>query len=120
MHTLNTARFLVSSVAAGLLSATVNAQDIKAPEDVAKAPTDAQVEKSGLASKVVKKGTGDLKPGATDKVKVHYTGWTTDGKMFDSSVQRGEPSTFGLNQVIKGWTEGLQLMVEGEKRSMSN
>jgi peptidylprolyl isomerase len=47
---------------------------------------------------------------------VNYTGWTTDGKMFDSSVQRGEPATFSLNQVIPGWTEGLQMMVEGEKR----
>ena len=49
-------------------------------------------------------------------MRVHYTGWTTDGKMFDSSVERGSPSEFGLNQVIKGWTEGLQLMVAGEKR----
>ena len=47
---------------------------------------------------------------------VHYTGWTTDGKMFDSSLVRGQPATFGLDQVIRGWTEGLQLMVEGEKR----
>jgi peptidylprolyl isomerase len=47
---------------------------------------------------------------------VHYTGWTTDGKMFDSSVARGEPATFPLNGVIKGWTEGVQLMVVGEKR----
>ncbi|CAE7362091.1 fkpA [Symbiodinium natans] len=49
-------------------------------------------------------------------VTVDYTGWTTDGKLFDSSVLRGQPATFALNQVIKGWTEGLQLMVEGEKR----
>ena len=46
---------------------------------------------------------------------VHYTGWTTDGKMFDSSVTRGEPATFPLDEVIAGWTEGVQLMVEGEK-----
>ena len=49
-------------------------------------------------------------------MKVHYSGWTTDGKMFDSSVTRGEPAEFPLNGVIKGWTEGVQLMVAGEKR----
>ncbi|MFT4639097.1 MAG: FKBP-type peptidyl-prolyl cis-trans isomerase [Verrucomicrobiales bacterium] len=116
MRTSKFACFLVVGAAASLLSITVNAEDIKAPKNVAKAPDDAQVEKSGLVSKVIKKGTGDTMPGATDKVKVHYTGWTTDGKMFDSSVVGGEPLTFPLNGVIKGWTEGLQLMVEGEKR----
>jgi FKBP-type peptidyl-prolyl cis-trans isomerase len=111
------ARFLVPGAVASVLIAAVNAQDaIEAPEDVAAPPEDAIAEASGLKSKVLKEGTGKTKPGSTDKVKVHYTGWTTDGKMFDSSVQRGTPSTFGLNQVIKGWTEGLQLMVEGEKR----
>lgn len=118
MKTLSFARFLVLGAAAGVLVSTVKAQDddLKAPEDVAKAPEDAITEASGLKSKVLKAGTGKTKPGPTDKVKVHYTGWTTDGKMFDSSVKRGSPSTFGLNQVIRGWTEGLQLMVEGEKR----
>lgn len=47
---------------------------------------------------------------------MHYTGWTTDGKSFDSSVSRGEPATFSLDGVIRGWTEGVQMMVEGEKR----
>jgi FKBP-type peptidyl-prolyl cis-trans isomerase len=55
-------------------------------------------------------------PKASDTVTVHYSGWTTAGKLFDSSVTRGEPASFGLNQVIKGWTEGVQLMVTGEKR----
>ena len=110
------ARFFAISAVASVLSSNVNAQDLKAPADVAAPPKDAIKEASGLASKVLTKGTGTRKPRATDQVKVHYTGWTTDGKMFDSSVQRGTPSTFGLNQVIKGWTEGLQLMVEGEKR----
>ncbi len=87
-----------------------------APSDVAAAPADAEKTASGLASKVLTKGTGSAHPKATDSVKVHYSGWTTDGKLFDSSVQRGEPASFPLNGVIKGWTEGLQLMVEGEKR----
>ncbi len=97
----------------------LDAQDddaLKAPEDVKAPPEDAIKEDSGLASKVLKEGTGTRKPIATDEVKVHYTGWETNGKMFDSSVQRGQPATFSLGGVIKGWTEGLQLMVEGEKR----
>ena len=69
---------------------------------------------SGLQYQVLVKGAGK-KPSATDKVKVHYTGKLLDGTVFDSSVQRGEPVTFGLNQVIPGWTEGLQLMEEGGK-----
>ncbi len=90
--------------------------DIPAPADVAAAPADAVKTASGLASKVLTKGTGTEKPGATDTVTVHYTGWTTDGKMFDSSVQRGSPAQFPLNGVIKGWTEGVAMMVVGEKR----
>ncbi|MDX2051007.1 MAG: FKBP-type peptidyl-prolyl cis-trans isomerase [Polyangiaceae bacterium] len=89
---------------------------IPAPADVAKPPADAQKTASGLATKVLQKGTGKEHPTLSDRVSVHYTGWTTDGKMFDSSVQRGQPATFGVTGVIKGWTEGLQLMVTGEKR----
>ncbi|HET9261426.1 MAG TPA: FKBP-type peptidyl-prolyl cis-trans isomerase [Vicinamibacterales bacterium] len=88
---------------------------IPAPEDVAAPPADSLKTTSGLSIKTLEKGTGTRHPRATDQVTVHYTGWTTDGKMFDSSVARGEPSTFALNQVIDGWTEGLQRMVEGEK-----
>ena len=69
---------------------------------------------SGLKYIVIKEGTGP-KPTAASNVKVHYTGNLVDGKIFDSSVQRGEPIDFGLSQVIKGWTEGLQLMNEGSK-----
>ncbi len=94
----------------------VKESQIPAPDDVAAAPADAQKTSSGLASKVLQKGSGTEKPNAEDTVEVHYTGWTTDGKMFDSSVQRGKPAKFPLNRVIKGWTEGLQLMVVGEKR----
>jgi FKBP-type peptidyl-prolyl cis-trans isomerase len=86
----------------------------QAPPDVKAAPTDAKKTASGLAYKMIKAGTGARHPGPTTQVTVHYTGWTTDGKMFDSSVVRGEPATFPLNGVIAGWTEGVQLMVEGE------
>jgi peptidylprolyl isomerase len=89
--------------------------DIPAPADVAAPPADAQKTASGLAWKVLTEGTGDAKPAPEAKVKVHYTGWTTDGKMFDSSVARGKPAEFPLNRVIAGWTEGLQLMKKGEK-----
>lgn len=89
---------------------------VPAPADVAAPPSDAEKTASGLASKVLTKGTGTTHPGPTDTVSVHYTGWTKDGKMFDSSVVRGKPTSFPLNRVIKGWTEGVQLMVEGEKR----
>lgn len=97
----------------GLAAATAQ---IPAPDDVAAAPSDAETTSSGLASKVVQAGTGSAHPSASDEVTVHYTGWTTDGNMFDSSVARGAPATFPLNGVISGWTEGVQLMVVGEKR----
>jgi peptidylprolyl isomerase len=70
---------------------------------------------SGLQFLVLTAGEGDSHPTAKSKVKVHYHGTLLDGTVFDSSVERNEPISFGLNQVIKGWTEGLQLMVVGEK-----
>lgn len=73
-----------------------------------------KVTESGLQYEVLKMGRGK-KPAATDRVKVHYHGTLIDGTVFDSSVERGEPTSFGLNQVIKGWTEGLQLMPVGSK-----
>lgn len=87
-----------------------------APPDVAAPPADAMKTPSGLASKLLKAGAGDKKPAATSRVTVHYTGWTTDGKAFDSSISRGQPAQFPLNRVIAGWTEGLQLMTVGEER----
>lgn len=92
------------------------APGIPAPPDVAAAPADAIKTPTGLASKVLQIGFSNVRPSERSTVRVHYTGWTTDGKMFDSSVVRGEPTEFPLNQVIPGWTEGVQLMVVGEKR----
>jgi peptidylprolyl isomerase len=84
--------------------------------DVEAQPANVQKTESGLVWKQLAKGTGKTKPKPTDTVKVHYTGWTSDGKMFDSSVTREKPATFPLDKIIKGWSEGLQLMVAGEKR----
>lgn len=107
----------LAGIAAALAIAT-HAQPTmpETPADVKAPPADAAKTASGLASKVLQEGKGDKKPGPTDTVTVHYSGWTTDGKLFDSSVKRGQTISFPLNGVIKGWTEGLQLMVEGEKR----
>ncbi|HYQ17603.1 MAG TPA: FKBP-type peptidyl-prolyl cis-trans isomerase [Polyangiaceae bacterium] len=98
-----------------LLEITSPPKPPETPKDVAAAPADAKKTASGLAYRTITKGTGKDHPGPTSRVKVHYSGWTKDGKMFDSSVTRGEPTSFGLNQVIPGWTEGVQLMVKGEK-----
>jgi FKBP-type peptidyl-prolyl cis-trans isomerase len=87
-----------------------------APKDVAAPPADALRTPSGLASKVLIVGLGSIRPTPKSTVTVHYTGWTADGKMFDSSATRGEPVTFHVGQVIPGWVEALQLMVVGEKR----
>lgn len=114
-----------NSSAGAAMSAAVRAPEeplksgeLAAPGDVAKAPADAKKEKSGLTTKVLQPGSGKDHPGVNDTVKVHYSGWTTDGHMFDSSVARGAPAEFEVSGVIKGWTEGLQLMVTGEKRRM--
>ena len=69
---------------------------------------------SGLQYQIITEGSGK-KPSATDKVKCHYEGTLIDGTLFDSSIKRGQPAVFGVNQVIKGWVEALQLMSEGSK-----
>ncbi len=99
----------------GCAADTADLDPIPPPDDVAFAPADAERTGTGLAYRVLVEGDGDLNPAAQDRVNVHYTGWTTDGVMFDSSVQRGASATFGLDQVIAGWTEGLQLMREGDQ-----
>ena len=88
------------------------------PPDVAAPPADAKKTKSGLAFKILKPGTGTVRPKSNSTVTVHYTGWTPDGQIFDSSVLKGQPATFPLGDVIKGWSEGVQLMVEGEVRRL--
>jgi len=85
------------------------------PPDVAKPPADAKKTDKGVFYKVLSAGKGGPKPTPKDTVKVHYRGWTTDGKMFDSSELRGEPSTFSLGGVIAGWTDGIQVMTIGDR-----
>lgn len=79
-------------------------------------PADAQKTPSGIYSRMLRVGVGSVKPTPKSWVTVHYTGWTMDGTQIDSSYDSGNPARFNLSQVIPGWTEGLQLMVAGEKR----
>ena len=99
-----------------LVAAHAEAQNVPAPPDVAAPPSDAEVTPSGLASKVLTAGTGTTHPSTSNSVRVRYTGWTTDGNMFDTSGSY--PSTFRVDVLIRGFTEGLQLMVVGEKRRL--
>jgi FKBP-type peptidyl-prolyl cis-trans isomerase len=106
----------VAAMAQAPAAAPITIQAIPAPPDVAAPPDNASQTVTGLATRVLTPGTGKERPSSTDIVTVHYTGWTTDGKMFDSSISRGRPSTFPLDRVISGWSEAVQLMVTGEKR----
>lgn len=90
-------------------------KEAKQAEVLAKLQEDAIKTKTGLAYKIIKKGSGKSHPNSESKVTVHYTGKLVDGTVFDSSIDRGEPISFPLNKVIPGWTEGLQLMVVGDK-----
>ena len=107
---------VAASLVVVVFGAAAAAQSLPAPDDVAAPPADAETTASGLAHKVLQAGTGTQHPATTSTVTVHYTGWLTNGTMFDSSVARGAPASFPLNGVIGGWTEGVQLMVVGEKR----
>jgi len=104
------------SAAAASAPAAQEKPSIPAPKDVAAPPANAQRSESGLAWVVLKPGSGTEKPAPDDKVTVHYTGWSADGTMFDSSEVRGRPTTFSLSRVIAGWTEGVGLMTKGERR----
>jgi FKBP-type peptidyl-prolyl cis-trans isomerase len=84
------------------------------PHDLKKPPADAKKTASGLVYKVLTPGTG-RSPGPTDAVLVRYAGFTEDGKVFDNNIARGRPTTMRVNQVVRGWAEGLMLMKEGEK-----
>ena len=103
----------------GMLIFDVKLREIRqippVPADVAAPPADAETARSGLAWKVLEEGSGTVHPGPNDTVEVNYIGWTTDGKWFDSTYSRGSTATFKLTNVIEGWREGLNKMVEGEK-----
>lgn len=107
---------LLALASAPAFAADAIAVGTEAPADVAAPPANAEVSRSGLASLVLRPGDGSGHPGAQDVVICHYSGWTTDGEMFDSSVVRGEPARFPLSGVVAGWTEGVQLMSPGEIR----
>ena len=86
------------------------------PTDLTAPPADAERSRSGLAWKVLREGTGTERPGRRSRLRVNYSGWTTDGRLFDSTVLRGQPAELRLDNVIAGWTEGMRLMTEGEVR----
>jgi peptidylprolyl isomerase len=118
VRTLALVTMSLLAMTADMTAQPTTAQAPPAPADVAAPPPDAEKTASGLASKVLQKGTGDKRPTTQEMVVVHYSGWTTDGKNFDSSVARGKPNTFPVGGLIKGFTEGLQLMTVGEKRRL--
>jgi FKBP-type peptidyl-prolyl cis-trans isomerase len=99
-------------------AAPVVKPDPNAPRDVAAPPKSAKRSKSGLAWKVLKKGKGKAHPAKFDTVTIHYTGWTPDGRMFDSSARHGDSMSVALNRVIYGFSEGIQMMTSGEKRRL--
>src|SRR4029453_16864231 len=117
MRTLQTLALVIIAGAFAAAQAP-STKSLPPPPDVAAPPNDAVKTPSGLATKVLAAGTGKEKPGKEDVVTIHYTGWKTDGSMFDSSVARGKPASFPVARVTPGFSEGLQLMVQGEKRRL--
>jgi FKBP-type peptidyl-prolyl cis-trans isomerase len=111
-----TRRWWVDGTSPNPIDITVlgNVDPAPAPKDVAAVPADATKTLSGLAYKAIKKGDGKASPTVNSTITIHYSGWTTDGKLFDSSVVRGAPATFPLNGLIKGWQEGIPLMKNGD------
>ncbi|HEX7778368.1 MAG TPA: FKBP-type peptidyl-prolyl cis-trans isomerase [Vicinamibacterales bacterium] len=99
-----------------LLAACSSRDERAAPRDVAAPPADALKTPSGLASKVLRVGLGSTHPRPESMVTVHYTGWTADGKMFETTMTDKQPVTLRVTDAIPGWIEGLQLMRAGEKR----
>jgi len=98
-----------------LITIAKNTAPWPVPPDVAAPPANAQKTAKGVSYRVLRAKKGGAQPAATDRVRVHYTGWTTDGRMFDSSVVRGEPAEFSLQGVIAGWTDGIPTMHVGER-----
>ena len=98
------------------LSLASCSNEMKAPKKKPPLPPGVQETWSGLRHQLLRPGKGGPTPNSLCTVKVHYLGKTNDGKVFDSSYERGEPAEFPLDQVIAGWTEGVQLMTRGEKR----
>jgi|SRR5579871_5825438 len=115
MKLLSSLCVVLAICAVGAIGCEPVNRDPGAPADVGAPPSDAIHTSSGLAYKILQAGNGTIHPTPMSQVTVHYTGWTTKGEKFDSSLDRGQPATFQLNAVIRGWTEGLQLMTIGEK-----
>jgi FKBP-type peptidyl-prolyl cis-trans isomerase FkpA len=111
-------RFIIIASVLSLLIASVASAQTDAALTAASKEAGAQVTKSGLVYRSLKEGTG-ASPAATDRVKVHYKGTFSDGKEFDSSYKRNEPTEFPLNGVIPCWTEGVQLMKTGGKAKLT-
>lgn len=109
-------RISLLSSASALLVFNSCSQTFDPPAPHVPLPPGVELTYSGLKSKVLRSGDGGARPNSLSIVTAHYKGWTPDGKVFDSSYERGKPSEFALSQVIPGWTEGVQLMRKGEKR----